>query len=70
MKALFYTALVVATVYSIVSVFGWACVAHLDYKCWKRGIATTVRLRPLRMIPDVIVLIYWTWMVVRLFVSE
>lgn len=68
MEAIFYTALVVAILYSTVSVFGWIYLIDTAGRIRERtGKKALIQIKFIPLILDFIVIIYWIWMIVRCF---
>jgi len=71
MDAIFYTALVVMILYTVFSLYGWYCVfVMLDKITTKTGRRhIPIAWKPIPMTLDVIMVVYWIWMIVRCFTN-
>ena len=71
MDAIFYTVLIVAIFYTIFSLYGWINTFYLAGEISLRSGANIFQImswKPIPVILDITVTIYWIWMVVRCFV--
>ena len=81
MTAVFYTAVVIATLYSLFSLLGWyaTIIAYqtmrntvIEYNKrnrFKKAPMPTISFHWYYVILDIVVVVYWIWMIVRCFVG-